>query len=167
RWGDFFSVGASWVISDEIFLQDNEYLTYLKLKGSYGELGNNRGIGYFPYVQAFNTGWNQGTNTGVLLGGVTDPNLTWETSQITNIGLDFAFLNNRIEGSVEWFDKESVDLLYDQPLPMSTGNDAITTNVGSIANQGWEFMIRTRNIVSRDFTWTTMFNFDMVDNEIT
>ncbi|NJW55596.1 TonB-dependent receptor domain-containing protein, partial [Salinimicrobium oceani] len=108
-----------------------------------------RGIGYFPYVQAFNTGWNQGTNTGVLLGGVTDPNLTWETSQITNIGLDFAFLNNRIEGSVEWFDKESVDLLYDQPLPMSTGNDAITTNVGSIANQGWEFMIRTRNIVSR------------------
>lgn len=173
RWGDFYAVGASYVLSDEAFFKDNRFLSYLKLKGSYGELGNkeildaNSDPVYFPYVQAFETGWNQGTNTGVLLGGVTDPLLTWETSAITNFGVDFAFLNNRIEGSVEWFNKKSIDLIYDQPLPNSTGNTSITTNVGSLKNYGWEFMIRTRNIRTPEFTWTTGFNFDLVKNEIT
>ena len=167
RWGDFFSVGGSWVISDENFLSDVNFLSYLKLKASYGELGNNRGIGYFPYVQAFETGFNQGSNTGVILGGVVDPMLTWETTAMTNIGLDFAFLRNRIEGSVEYYDKESVDLIYDSPLAPSTGNTEIRTNVGSISNYGLEFTLRTRNIVTNDFTWSTGLNFSLDNNEIT
>lgn len=167
RWGDFFSVGGSWIISDEAFLADNSTIDYLKLRASYGELGNNRGIGYFPYVQAFETGWNQGSNTGVLLGGVTDPFLTWETTALANVGLDFTLLNNRIEGTVEYYNKESVDLIYAQPLPLSTGNSSITTNVGSIANYGWEFTLRTRNIITDDFTWNTSLNFSMDKNEIT
>lgn len=167
RWGDFFSLGGSWVISDEAFLSDSRVLNYLKLKASYGELGNNRGIGYFPYVQAFETGWNQGGNTGVLLGGVVDPLLTWETTALSNIGLDYAFFNNRIEGSVEYYNKESVDLIYDSPLAPSTGNEEITTNVGSIRNYGWEFLVRSRNIVTDDFTWSTSLNFSLDKNEIT
>lgn len=167
RWGDFYSVGASWVISDESFLRDNTVLSYLKFKGSYGELGNNRGIGAFPYVQAFNTGWNNGANTGVLLGGVTDPLLTWETTALANVGMDFTLLDNRIEGSVEYYNKESVDLIYDQPLPLSTGNESITTNVGSVLNYGYEFMLRTRNIITEDFTWSTSLNFSIDENEIT
>ena len=167
RWGDFYSVGASWIISDEGFLRDNEVLSYLKLKGSYGELGNNRGIGYFPYQQTFNTGWNQGPHTGVLLGGVTDPLLTWETTALGNVGIDYSLFANRIEGSVEYYNKESVDLIYAQPLPISTGNSSITTNVGSVLNKGWEFLLRTRNIVGSDFTWTTSINFSLDENEIT
>ncbi len=173
RWGDFFSVGGSWVISDELFLKNNTVLNYLKLRGSYGELGNNNILdednfqSYFPYIQAFETGWNQGSNTGVLLGGVTDPLLTWETTAMANVGLDFTFLNNRIEGSAEYYNKESVDLIYAQPLPLSTGNATITTNVGSVRNYGWEFMVRTRNIITNDFTWSTNFNFSIDNNEIT
>lgn len=167
RWGDFFSVGAGWVITDENFLQDNQVLNYLKLKGSYGELGNNRGIGYFPYIQAFETGWNQGGNTGVLLGGVTDPLLTWETTAMANVGFDYTLFANRIEGSVEYYNKESIDLIYDQPLALSTGNADFRTNVGSIRNYGWEASIRTRNIITEDFTWSTTLNFSLDNNEIT
>nr|WP_274704454.1 TonB-dependent receptor [Salinimicrobium profundisediminis] len=173
RWGDFYSVGGSWVISDENFLNDSTVLNYLKLKGSYGELGNNNILDsdgntlYFPYIQAFETGWNQGENTGVLLGGVVDPLLTWETTAMLNVGLDFTLLNNRVEGSVEYYNKESVDLIYSQPLAPSTGNTDITTNVGSIRNYGLEFMLRTRNIITDDFTWSTSLNFSVDNNEIT
>lgn len=167
RWGDFYSVGGAWVISDEFFIRDNAVLSYLKLKGSYGELGNNRGIGYFPYQQAFDTGWNNGANTGVLLDEVTDPFLTWETTAMANVGLDFNLFGNRIEGSVEYYDKESIDLIYAQPLPISTGNESITTNVGSVLNYGWEFLLRTRNFVGSDFAWTTSVNFSLDNNEIT
>src|SRR5690606_37602863 len=109
RWGDFYSVGGSWVISDEGFLRNSNTVDLLKLRASYGELGNNRGIGYFPYVQAFNTGWNQGPFTGVLLGGVTDPLLTWEKTALANFGIDYSLFNNRISGSIDYYDKESVD----------------------------------------------------------
>ena len=167
RWGDFYAVGASWVISDEEFLRNNQAISFLKLKSSYGELGNNQGIGYFPYLQLFNTGWNELDNTGVLIGGVTDPFLTWETTASFNAGLDFGFFNNRLEGLVEYYNKESVDLIYDQPLPISTGNESITTNVGSIRNYGWEFTLNSRIITGADFNWSAGLNFSMDENEIT
>ncbi|HSP82347.1 MAG TPA: TonB-dependent receptor [Gillisia sp.] len=167
RWGDFYAVGASWVISDEAFLRDSRTLSFLKLKSSYGELGNNQGIGYFPYLQLFDTGWNELDNTGVLLGGVTDPLLTWETTALFNAGLDFGFFNNRLTGLVEYYNKESVDLIYAQPLPMSTGNTSITTNVGSVRNYGWEFTLNGRIFTGPDFSWSAGFNFSLDKNEIT
>ncbi|MGM1057393.1 MAG: SusC/RagA family TonB-linked outer membrane protein [Bacteroidota bacterium] len=167
RWGDFFAVGASWVISDEAFLRDSNTLSFLKFKSSYGELGNNQGIGYFPYLQLFNTGWNDLDNTGVLLGGVTDPLLSWETTASFNAGLDFGFFNNRITGLVEYYNKESIDLIYDQPLPISTGNSSITTNVGAVRNFGWEFTLNTRIIATPTVQWSAGFNFSLDENEIT
>ncbi|WP_298947912.1 TonB-dependent receptor [uncultured Polaribacter sp.] len=167
RFGDFFSVGGSWIVSKENFLSDNSILNYLKLKASYGELGNNRGIGYFPYLSLFNTGWNELTNTGVVLGSVSDPLLSWEKTSSANVGLDFGLFNNRISGSVEYFSKESIDLLYDQPLPGSTGNTSITTNVGAIKNSGIEVNLNTINISSGDFEWSSNFNISFVKNEIT
>ncbi len=167
RWGNFFSVGGSWVVSDEEFLANNDVISFLKLKASYGELGNNRGIGYFPYKQLFNTGWNQLDNTGVLLGGVADPFLKWEKTASTNAGFDIRFLQDRFSLGVDYYSKESVDLIYDKPLAPSTGNSSITTNVGSIKNYGWEFMISSRNIQKQNFEWTTNLNFSFDKNEIT
>ncbi|RSC96124.1 SusC/RagA family TonB-linked outer membrane protein [Tenacibaculum singaporense] len=166
RWGDFYSVGGSWVISKESFLSNNSTINYLKLKASYGELGNNRGIGYFPYLSLYETGWNELANTGVILGGVSDPLISWEKTSSFNVGLDFGFLNNRINGSVEYYDKKSIDLIYDKPLPGSTGNTSITTNVGSISNSGVEINLNSINITNENFEWTTNLNLSFDKNEI-
>ncbi len=167
RWGNFFSVGGSWIVSDENFLADSDFLSLLKLRGSYGELGNNQGIGYFPYLQLFNTGWNELDNTGVLLGGVTDPQLTWETSALFNVGMDFALFNNRLEGTFEYYNKESIDLLYARPLPISTGNDAITTNVGALKNSGFELSLNTRILTGEKVRLSAGVNLATNKNEIT
>lgn len=167
RWGNFYSVGGGWVISDEAFLESIDAVSFLKLRASYGELGNNRGIGYFPYLQLFNTGWNQGPFTGVLLGGVSDPFLTWEKTKSMNIGLEMRFLNNRLGATVDYYNKESVDLIYDKPLPPSTGNSAITTNVGAVRNYGVEITLNSTNIQKGKLSWTTSLNFSLDKNEIT
>ncbi|WP_296683504.1 TonB-dependent receptor [Flavobacterium sp.] len=167
RWGDFYSVGGSWIISQEKFLVNNKVINQLKLKASYGELGNNRLSSYFPYMQLFSTGWNELTNTGVVLGGAVDPNIFWEKTASGNIGLEFGLFNDRISGTVDYYNKESVDLIYAKPLPASTGNSSITTNVGSIKNYGWEFALNTKNIVTDNFIWNTGLNFSMDKNQIT
>lgn len=166
RWGGFFSVGGSWIITEDFF-QDSDLITNLKLRGSYGELGNNAGIGFFPYLSLYNTGWNELDNTGVLLGSVADPLLTWEKTAQTNIGLDFGFFNDRLYGSFEWYDKKSIDLIYDQPLPISTGNSSITTNVGSLSNKGWELVLTGEIFAKENFTWRSSVNLSSNDQKIT
>ena len=167
RWGNFYSFGGAWVVTKESFLENNNVLSNLRLKGSYGELGNNRGIGYFPYIQAYSTGWNNLDQTGVLLGGVVDPNLTWEKTSSLNAGVDLGFLNNRIQATVEYYEKKSVDLIYDKPLPLSTGNSSIKTNIGALKNYGWEFTLSTENIRTDNFSWSSNLNFSLDKNKIT
>lgn len=167
RYGDFYSAGGSWIISKENFLAGNSVLNYLKLSASYGELGNNRGIGYFPYLSLFETGYNELTQTGVILGAVSDPLLSWEKTASLNASLDFGFMDNRISGSVAYFERESIDLIYDKPLPGSTGNTSITTNVGAIKNSGIELELNTINIETDMFQWSTNLNITTTKNEIT
>lgn len=168
RWGNFFSVGGAWVLSEEGFFEGlNDVFSFVKIKASYGELGNNRTSSYFPYLQGFNVGWNQGPNTGVLLGNVVDPLLTWEKTASTNVGIEFRFLNDRVSANVEYYTRESVDLINPKPLPPSTGNEDILTNVGSLKNSGLEVTLNTTNIRKTDLLWTTGLNFSMDRNEIT
>ena len=166
RWGSFYAVGGSWIVSQEKFMQNIESISELKLRASYGELGNNRLDSYFPYIQLFETGYNELDNTGVVLGGAVDPNLFWEKTASANYGLEIGFLKNRIMATVDYYSKESVDLVYAKPLPGSTGNTSITTNIGALKNYGWEFTLNTRNIVTPDFLWTTNLNFSLDKNEI-
>lgn len=167
RWGNFFSIGGSWIISDEEFLANNKTLSLAKLRASYGQLGNNSGFGLFPYRQGYNTGYNEINNTGVILSGAVDPNLTWETTAITDIGLDFGLFKNRIEGTIGYFNKESIDLIYDKPLPSSTGNSSITTNIGSLRNYGIEFNLNGHIIQSKKVNLSAGFNITTVKNKIT
>ncbi|AZI66781.1 SusC/RagA family TonB-linked outer membrane protein [Kaistella daneshvariae] len=166
RWGTFYSVGAAWVVSQESFFQ-NDIMNNFKLKGSYGELGNNATASYFPYLETYATGWNQLDQTGIILGGARDYFLTWEKTASTNFGAELGFFNNRITAEVDYFNKESIDLIYAKPLPGSTGNTSITTNVGSLRNYGWEFNVNTRNITTQNFSWTSNFNLTLENNEIT
>ena len=167
RWGNFFSVGGSWIVSNEEFLANNNAITYLKLRGSYGELGNNRGIGYFPYQALFSTGWNNEGNTGVLLSGVADPFISWEKTASSNVGVDFTLFNGALSGTVDYYSKESVDLIYDKPLPTSTGVSAITTNVGAVKNYGVEVALTSDIVNKEDFTWSAGINFSLDKNKIT
>ena len=107
RFGDFYSVGGAWLISKEKFLEGNPVLNYLKLSASYGELGNNRGIGYFPYLSLFETGYNELTQTGVSPKNIANLLLQWEASEEFNPGLDFGFLNNRISGSIDYYKRKN------------------------------------------------------------
>jgi len=173
RWGSFYAVGGSWLISEENFLKNSKVISELKLRGSYGELGNRSTLNsdgtdnFFPYQQLFDTGWNEGDNTGVVLGSAVDPFLTWEKNKTTDIGLDFGLFNNRITATVDYYDKKSKDLIYNKPLPGSTGNTGVTTNVGGLRNYGWEFALNTRNIETKNFVWNTNINVSTNKNEIT
>jgi TonB-linked SusC/RagA family outer membrane protein len=167
RWGNFYSVGASWIISGENFLKDSNVVNLLKLRGSYGELGNNQTSSYFPYIQSFETGFSQLENPGVLLGDRVDKNLTWEKTASFNIGLDFSLFNSRLEGSVDYYNKSSIDLLYNVPIPSSTGNTSVLTNAGSLRNYGLEVSLTSHNIKTDNFSWDTNLNFSLDRNKIT
>lgn len=167
RWGNFLAGGLSWVVSKEHFLSESNTLTYLKLRGSYGELGNNRTTSRFPFQSVFQTGFVNEGNSGILLEGVSDVNLRWEKVESLNIGADFELFNGAISGTVEYYEKESVDLILDKPLPRSLGVNKIVTNIGSIKNFGWEVSLRSMNFNTQDFTWTTGINFALNKNEWT
>ncbi|MEE9361676.1 MAG: TonB-dependent receptor [Cellulophaga sp.] len=166
RWGNFFSVGGSWVISDEPFLENSEILNYFKLKASYGELGNSDGIGNFPYITSFLAGYNEGDQTGVLLAFPNDPNITWEKTASFNAGLDFGLFNSALKGTVEYYNRESIDLFYNVPTPASTGATSFTTNAGSLRNYGLEISLDSKNVSNKNFEWTSSFNISFGKNEI-
>jgi len=167
RWGNFYSFGGSWILSNQDFLQNIGWIDYLKLKFSYGELGNNRDIGFFPYLQVFDTGYNQLDNTGVISSEFVDPNLTWEKTALYNFGTEFTLFEGKLLGSVEYYSKESIDLIYDKPLALSTGNESIKTNVGAIKNYGLEFSFNSKVINKEDLSVDLGLNFSFDRNEIT
>ena len=167
RWGNFLAGGVSWIVSKEHFLRESNTLTFLKLRGSYGELGNNRTTSLFPFQSVFRTGFVNEGNSGILLEGVSDVNLRWEKVESLNIGADFELFNGAISGTLEYYNKESVDLILDKPLPRSLGVNKIVTNIGSIKNYGWEASLKSTNFNSNDFTWTTGINVSLNKNEWT
>tara|TARA_B100000809_G_scaffold213624_1_gene218075 strand:+ start:37410 stop:40538 length:3129 start_codon:yes stop_codon:yes gene_type:complete len=173
RWGNFFSVGAAWVLSDENFIQDVDQIQYLKLRVSYGELGNNRTLdkygdaSYFPYLSLFETGWNELSNPGVVLEGIADPGLSWEKTASSDIGIDFGLFGNLFSGSVDYYSKESVDLIYNKPIPSSTGNSSIQTNIGAIKNYGVEISLNANIINKQKVKWTASLNLSFDRNKIT
>ena len=167
RWGDFFSVGASWVISKENFLRGSNVISNLKLRGSYGEVGNNTTSSYFPYLQTYTAGWSQLDQPGIMIGTIPDRNLSWEKTASTNIGLDFGFFKNRITGSIEYFNRESIDLIMGSNVAYSgAGQSSILTNIGSVRNYGVEFNLNTVNVRNENFEWTTNINVGKTKNEI-
>lgn len=169
KWDSFYSGALAWKMNEEDFLKDSEILSNLKLRLSYGFTGNNI---IEPY-STINTldrryfyDYGGSTVTGWVPGSLANPFLKWEKTREVNFGVDFGFFNNRIEGSVDVYDKLSDDLLLEQELPWESGWDDITANIGSVSNKGVEIALTTRNIQTEDFTWTTSFTFTKNVNEI-
>ena len=162
QWGYFPSASAAWRISEEAFVKDNiDFFQNLKLRVGYGTAGNN-GIDNNMYATSYGSG-HYGYNgddyitykPGDTLG---NPDLKWEKTTTTNVGLDISVFNSRLNVSVDWYNNESSNLLIKNKIPTSTGYSTQFQNLGSIRNRGVEIVVNSTNIRTNDFTWTTDFN---------
>ena len=168
RWGKFWSTSAAWVISKEKFMENLKFVDFLKLRTSYGTTGNDAGISYYASQTLYNIGRNNGLNPGILQStSLGNDSLTWEANGQFDIGLDFNLFNNRINGSVEYFHRQTNNLLFSVPLPMSSGFNSISKNIGGMFNRGFEIQLDAEIIRSQDFTWKVGVNATTVRNEIT
>ncbi len=167
----FFPSGSlGWRLSEEAFLADHKFINELKLRVGYGELGN-QGINNFETRQTLISGgssvFNGAVAQGVVAARLPNPNLRWETTKEINIGLDYALANNRISGSLDYFNRSTVDQLFNQPLPSVVGFTNVRTNIGEVRNSGLDVSIRTVNINNEDFSWTSTLNGSFLKNEVT
>lgn len=163
RYGVFPSASVGWVMSNESFLKGNDKVSLLKLRASYGLTGN-AGIGNFDYKGLYGIGSYAGTSS-IYPSTIANPALTWEKTAQLDIGFDFGFYNDRISGELDYYIKNTTDLLLDVPVPATTGYALQTQNVGSLENKGYEIVINTQNFVG-DFSWNTSFNFSVNKNKI-
>ena len=167
RWGNFPSASVGWRISQEQFMQGLDFLSDMKLRASYGYVGNNR-IGDFSHIGLLNIGYYPtGNAVRIAVNPDTMPNdfLGWEKSSQTNLGLDFSLFRGRIRFETEYYVGKSVDLLLNVQLPRITGYDRQMQNVGQVENKGMEFQLTTRNFVG-EFEWTTDFNISFNRNKV-
>ncbi|MEP1086636.1 TonB-dependent receptor [Algoriphagus sp.] len=163
RWGTFWSVGGAWNIDKENFFQ-SEFIDMLKLRASYGEVGNNNVSSYYPWQALYDLGFNNATEPGILQASLAARDLVWESNNTYDIGLDFAF-GKRFSGSIEYFYRESQNLLFDVPLSLTTGLSSRIQNIGTMSNSGIEFAIQGELVKTNDFSWVSSLNVSTFDNE--
>lgn len=182
RWGNFFSVGASWRISKEKFLENQTWIDNISLRGSYGTSGNDKlilrntstGVSsaddeiLYAY-QGYYTSDDLYSNAGYKPKSIATPNLKWEKNEQYNIALDFSFWN-RFNGTIEFYTRNSKDLLYYKQLPLSAqigDAEGYNTNLGNIRNRGVEITLGATAIKTQNFQWDINFNLSTLDNEVT
>ena len=169
RWGNFGSVGAAWLLSKESFMSDVSWVDMLKLKFSYGVQGNDNLGSYFPYTDQYSHSYNEETgeySLNLIYKGNED--LTWESSHSLNAGADFELLGGWLNGSVEFFDRITSDLLYSKQVPLSSGNPTgyIPVNVGSISNRGVEVILDGGIVRTKNVSWDWNLNLSHYVNAI-
>ena len=171
RWGNFWSIGANWVISNEAFMKKVDWVNYLKLRADYGEVGNDAGSGRYGYMALYNT--TQNAKLGALwIDQLQNFDLKWETGQSWGIGLD-GRLFNKLNFSIEYFDKRNKDLLFKVYNPLSAGatstSDAestITQNLGTISNKGVEISADIDVFKNRDWRINVGADITILKNEV-
>jgi len=168
RWGYFPSVAAGWRIKEESFLKDFDALSELKLRASYGITGNNA-IGNFVYVGLVTADASYSDQPGIALTQLPNPDLKWEETRQLNIGADIGFLSNRINLAVDYYIKQTEDLLFFRPIPTQNGFANYASNIGSVENRGFEIALNSVNIAGTGdgFNWTTDLNLSFNRNEVT
>lgn len=165
RWGDFWSVGASWNLKKEDFLLDARKIDNLNLRFSYGAQGNDN-VGNYAYGGFYEI-YNSLDMLGLLPSELPTPNLKWETNLNLNLGLDISMFDNRLIAQIDVYNRQSKDLLFEKPLSPSTGYSGINANLGSLSNRGVDGQITGTPIRNRDFNWDVTLNFGHYTNKIT
>jgi TonB-linked SusC/RagA family outer membrane protein len=166
RWGNFYSVGASWRMDQEDFIQDLNFVDKLKLRGSFGQVGNDNLGDFFLSQPRYGLTSNAGS-PAIIWQDIGNANLQWETVDSYDIALEFGLFDNLIDGSIEYYRRNSTDLLYDLPIALSNGLNAFPANIADLYNSGWEFSLRGNLISTSDFTWDLTLIGSTQKNEIT
>jgi len=169
KYATFPSLALGWNLSNESFMNSTKsFLDQLKVRASYGKSGN-MAIGVNQTSLVDNTvsyPFNGVSNVTVLANILGNPNLHWETTKGLNAGVDFSFMNSRISGTVDVYDNRTSDLLLKRNLPLVTGYSNVWDNIGIVGNKGIDISLKTVNIKSKDFKWSTNWNFSTNKNEI-
>ncbi len=172
KWGDFWSIGGSWRMTQETFLEGLSWLDDLKYKISYGTQGNDgildpQGfLNYQPYMDQYQVA-NTNDQPSLVQVYKGNKDLTWEKSKTFNTGFDYSLWNGRLDGTIEYFSRTASDLLFNRPLPTSTGDRTYPDNIGDMNNKGFEFLISGDVFRNKDFNWNITLNATHYKNEIT
>lgn len=167
RWGLFPSVSAGWIASRERFLENNNFLTFLKIRGSWGQVGN-QNVGFYPFAATLSQGayyFNGEPQRTVSTAGAPNPLLTWETKEAINLGIEGNILNNIIEFELDLFYEKTKDILLRLPLPRTFGQPEPVQNAGRVDNRGWEIEVTHRNTI-RDFSYGISLNVSDAKNKV-
>ena len=167
KYAIFPAIALGYKLHDESFIPES--FNELKIRTSWGQTGN-EGVGIGASQQTYQSGgnatFNNGPYTAITPSRVANPDLKWETTEQLNIGIDFGVLGNRINGSIDYFSKDTKDLLLDLPLPTSSGFASVLQNVGNVKNSGIELLLGAGIIENQDLTWNTSINLTTSKNEI-
>ena len=168
RWGTFPSISLAWNITEEEFMKNQKIFSNLKLRAGYGVSGNAMGFGAYTAVPTY--GSTGDVKDGYVMLNATklaNPDLKWESTGMLNIGLDYAFLKGRINGTIEFYNKKTKDLIWDYPVSSYIYPfNSIAANVGEITNKGIEFTINAVPVQTKNFTWTTTLNLSHNKNVV-
>ncbi len=168
RWGTFPSVGAGWVISDEPFMQDLPTVSFMKVRGSWGIIGNNNLGNYTSYALINNTVngvFGNTVATGAAVSSLANPNLGWETTQQLDLGLDLNLFNDRVNFAYDYYTKNTTNLLYAVQIAQESGFGNFNDNIGEIKFWGHEFSLNTKNTMGK-VKWTTNANISFNRNVV-
>jgi len=166
RWGNFWSASGAWMLTREDFFSEIEWIDMLKLKASFGQQGNDAVGNNYAYLDQYGMTGADGVFADGALVYKGNPDITWETSTSYNIGFDYGLLNNALSGSIEYFGRRSVDMLYNKPTAGSLGYTSIPMNIGSMTNSGLEIDINWNVVNNRNFNWDVYLNATMIKNKI-
>ncbi|MHC2991530.1 TonB-dependent receptor, partial [Pontibacter sp. HJ8] len=164
RYGTFPAASAGWIINQEPFMEGLNALSFLKLRASYGITGNAE-IGNFAPLALYEAIFYS-DQSGIVLTTLPNEDLQWEKTTQFDVGLDYGLFDDRVTGEIDYYIKNTNDLLLELPIPAYNGFTIITKNLGKLENKGLEFVINTRNLVGA-FEWTTSFNIARNRNKVT
>ncbi len=168
KYAFFPSAALAWRVSQEPFLADHPFISNLKARASYGLTGNSEIASYsaLPLLKTVTAVVNNTKATGVANNRLGNPDLKWERTAQTDVGVELGLFQNRISIEADLYYRKTTDMLLDAPLPTSSGYSTIVRNVGSMENKGLEITLNTVNIQTNDFTWQTTFNISMNRNKV-
>ena len=165
RWGKFWSVGASWRISQEDFLADRSWINNITLKASYGVQGNDNIGSYYAWQSLYDMNYPNATNSGAIIASIESQDVTWEKNGNLNAGLEFRLLG-ALSGTIEWYSRKTTDLLLEYPMAISLGFPGYYANVGSMVNRGFDITVGYDIVNRPEAFWNVSLMASTVRNKV-